>query len=565
MNLSKRFSLALAALVLVLAGSSSAFAQAVTFNLATAPTFVANTGRSEVMGQVTLTADIICGTGADGFCISQAGTIQILFSGTPIDNGFATANIGTITTNGIEICEVIGGGAPTCNTTGTYLAGPAAPSNGFTIVNTSAGGVVSFGVLGAVDFAAGDQIVMRGVRGQIDLGPGNVVGTAIIGQLTASPSTIASFVPTSEVVARSADPLTMAFGPWTILQCRPGIGVGTVTVTEGFNVAFVDHDVEGATDGTNGTTINLRPLFGGSRNSRINIVLTGLPSGVTINWPATSAVDNGGGATGAFLNLVSQGTRGTTALYTFSSVDQAISDINGERFVITVTAAANVLLSGTPSDFGTSTGQGQMFDAATSTGSRPRYNHPLEPVPAATWLTVAPCTTNLLYPYVINTAPTGVDTGLAISNTSADPYGTVGQTGSCAVNLYPTDLTTLNGVSAGGAITVTTAPLQPGSIWRAIMSGTPAFAGRGGYIIAVCNFQYGHGFAFITDNFGTGLPAGVAQGYLALVIPDPVILGGTPGCGTANNPAGNYRSAAVAGDDRLPAICAPPYGEGLGM
>lgn len=306
MNCSKRLSLALAALVLVvLAGASSAFAQAVTFNLATAPTFVANTGRSEVMGQVTLTADVICGTNADAFCISQAGTIQILYGGTPIDNTFATANINTLTTNGIEVCEVIGG-VTTCNTTGTYLAGPAAPSTGFTIVNTSAGGVVSFGVLGAVNFAAGDQIIIRGVRGQIDLGPGNVVGTAIIGQLTASPSTIAAFVPTSEVVARSADPLTMAFGPWTVLQCRPTVGTGTVTVTEGFNTAFVDHDIEGTTDGTNGTTTNDRPLFGGTRNSRINIVITGLPSGVTLTWPATSAVDSGGGATGAFLNRVSQ-------------------------------------------------------------------------------------------------------------------------------------------------------------------------------------------------------------------------------------------------------------------
>jgi len=38
-----------------------------------------------------------------------------------------------------------------------------------------------------------------------------------------------------------------------------------------------------------------------------------------------------------------------------------------------------------------------------------------------------------------------------------------------------------------------------------------------GYIIAQCEFQYGHGFAFITDGFG-GIPA-LAQGYLALVIP----------------------------------------------
>jgi hypothetical protein len=46
------------------------------------------------------------------------------------------------------------------------------------------------------------------------------------------------------------------------------------------------------------------------------------------------------------------------------------------------------------------------------------------------------------------------------------------------------------------------------------IAGAPEFQG---YIIAVCEFQYAHGFAFITDGFG-GIPA-LAQGYLALVIP----------------------------------------------
>jgi hypothetical protein len=547
---SKRISLALAALVLVvLAGASSAFAQTVQFNLGTTPTFVANTGHSEVMGQVTLTADVICGTGADGFCISQAGTLQVLYAGTPIDNGTAT---------GICVQERVAGVLSACNAAATYVGG------GVTVTNTSAGGVVSFAVNTAIDIAAGDQVIVSGVRGQIDLSPGNVVGTAILGQLTASPSTIASFNPTQETVARSADPLTMAFGPWTILQCRPGVSSGTVTATEGFNTAFVDHDNDTA-DGTPATTINDRPLFGGTNNSRINIVLTGLPSGLTITWPQTSAVDSGSGVTGSFLNKASQSAKGDTVIYVYSAVNQAASDVSGEKFVITVTAAVNVTLSGTPNDFGTSSGQGQMFPPVTPTGTRPRYNHPLEPVPAATWLTVAPCTTNLLFPWVVNTSPTGVDTGLAISNTSSDPYATIGQTGTCAVNLFPTDLTTLNGVSGGGVITVTTAPLAPGSVWRATLSGTAAFAGKGGYIIAVCNFQFGHGFAFITDNFGTGLPSNLAQGYLALTIPDPVILGA--------------RSAAIGGRDRncsgfqtldtgggvvtTSCVLDLPYGEGL--
>ena len=42
---------------------------------------------------------------------------------------------------------------------------------------------------------------------------------------------------------------------------------------------------------------------------------------------------------------------------------------------------------------------------------------------------------------------------------------------------------------------------------------TPEFQG---YVIVICDFQYGHGYAFITDGFGS-IPT-LAQGYLALII-----------------------------------------------
>jgi len=545
---SKSISLALAALVLVvLAGASSAFAQTVTFGVGTAPTEVANTGRSEVMGQLTNTASVTCSPGGivaepDGFCVSTAGTIQVTYDRTPIDNSTAT---------GITVCEIIAG-VTTCNLPGTYLT-----TGGVTVTPGAAGGVVSFGVNGGVDFQAGDQLIISGVRGQIDL---SLAGAEIRAILTTSPSTIASFSPTNEVVARPKDPLTMAFGPWTVLQCRPGIGTGTVTVTEGFSTAFVDHgDVTEIT--YPGAPLNPRPLFGGTNNSRINIVITGLPSGVTINWPAASAFDGGSGITGAILDLVVQSSSGDTATYVYGTPDQAPSDVSGEIFVITVTALTDIALSGTPADFGSTTGQGQMYPPATPTSARPRYNHPLEPVPGAAWLTVAPCTTNLLFPWVINVNP-GLDTGIAISNTSMDPYGTTGQTGTCTLNLYPTSLTTNEGVNAGAGIPYTTLqPVAAGSVWRASQSAIGVYAGKAGYIIAVCNFQFGHGFAYITDNFGIGSPT-TAQGYLALIIPDPVIIGNAAGCGVTVYSNGNYRSAAGLADDTIGGKCIP-YGEGL--
>jgi hypothetical protein len=575
---SNRISLALAALVLVvLAGASSAFAQSTPqFNVSTAVPFVANTGRSEVLGQVVLNADGTC-LGA-AFCVSTAGTIQVLYVGTTIDNVYATAGIGGLDTNGIEVCEIIAGGLPVCNVAGVYLSGPAAPSTGFTLSNTTAGGVVAFGVKGLVNFEPGDQIIVRGVRGQIDLGPGSVAGSSILAQLTTSPATIASFSPVQQEVARSADPLVVGKTSITILQCQPK-GTAKIKLTEGFNTAWVDHGNDGTDTGGGHPDLTRRPLFGGTNNSRVTILLTGRPTGVTVAWPASSDLL----ATGGVL-ILNAGSTNDTATYTFHTPSTALSDVTAEAFTIslivstvipgvtTTPAGASILLGGTGADFGAALVQAQMAPppafsvvgttAPSSVGPKPRYNHPLENVPADTLFTVASCATNLLYPWVLNFA--GLDTGIAISNTSLDPYGTTPQAGTCAVNLYPTDKTTNNGVNAGGAVTVTTQSVAGGSVWRSTLSGQTAWAGLAGYIIARCNFQYGHGFAFITDNFGVGSP-GAAQGYLALVIPDPLLLGGSSNlCGVALNPSKNYRSAGIAADDIIGSdLKCLPYGEGL--
>ncbi|MBI1354888.1 MAG: hypothetical protein GC160_11120 [Acidobacteria bacterium] len=133
-----------------------------------------------------------------------------------------------------------------------------------------------------------------------------------------------------------------------------------------------------------------------------------------------------------------------------------------------------------------------------------------------TFVSIIRCTTTLLFPFVTNQA--GFDTGMAISNTSQDWLGTDPQAGTCDIHYH--GATTGGGaapapqtstVIAGGEQLIFT--LSGGNALQNI-AGAPEFQG---YVIAVCEFQYGHGFAFITDGFG-GIPA-LAQGYLALVIP----------------------------------------------
>jgi len=122
------------------------------------------------------------------------------------------------------------------------------------------------------------------------------------------------------------------------------------------------------------------------------------------------------------------------------------------------------------------------------------------------------CQTNLLFPFV--SAAPGFDSGIEISNTSKDPFGTNPQTGACLLNFYgdnaPAAPVSINGTSSAGVAT----PIAAGSYAAVTLStAAPNFTG---YIIAVCDFQYAHGFAFISDigvrNF--------AEGYVALVIGD---------------------------------------------
>jgi len=131
--------------------------------------------------------------------------------------------------------------------------------------------------------------------------------------------------------------------------------------------------------------------------------------------------------------------------------------------------------------------------------------------------TINQCVTNLLFPFVTNQA--GFDTGIAISNTSRDPFGgSAGrlQSGTCTINYY--------GATPGGpapAADTTTNPVLAGEQLLFVLSsgganGIDAVPGFQGYIIATCRFQYAHGFAFVTD--GPIGQARVAEGYLALVM-----------------------------------------------
>jgi len=137
--------------------------------------------------------------------------------------------------------------------------------------------------------------------------------------------------------------------------------------------------------------------------------------------------------------------------------------------------------------------------AASGSLTLPRFSDSLDIT--KNLASIALCTTALLYPYVINV--NGFDTGIAVANTTTDIFGTTAQAGACSSYFYGTAAPTVNPFV--GPVVAT------GTVY-ANLASTMA-PGFDGYMIANCNFQYAHGFAFVSDVGARNL----AMGYLALV------------------------------------------------
>jgi hypothetical protein len=147
---------------------------------------------------------------------------------------------------------------------------------------------------------------------------------------------------------------------------------------------------------------------------------------------------------------------------------------------------------------------------ASATAPVPRFNDDNK----QNAFTIIRCETNLLWPYVTNQA--GFDTGMVIANTSKDPFGTQTQEGPCTIYYYGS---TTGGGAAPAAQTTSSIAAGTQAVWTLSSGGSHSIAatpGFQGYVIARCQFQYAHGYAFISDVGASKL----AQGYLALIL-DP--------------------------------------------
>jgi len=162
----------------------------------------------------------------------------------------------------------------------------------------------------------------------------------------------------------------------------------------------------------------------------------------------------------------------------------------------------------------------QVFSTANATqGQAPTPRFAVVKTQEGPWTTINLCQTTLLYPFV--TGASGFDTGIAVANTSMDPFGTTTQTGSCTLYAYGATYsstgtttffkTTVSGCDQianplpggncfGGPITSTNPNgyfIAPGTV--GVVNASAVLQNFQGYVIAICNFQYAHGYAALTD------------------------------------------------------------------
>jgi hypothetical protein len=125
---------------------------------------------------------------------------------------------------------------------------------------------------------------------------------------------------------------------------------------------------------------------------------------------------------------------------------------------------------------------------------------------------LSPCATTLLFPYVTNLG--GFDTGIAITNASTGASTTLSPitaaSGTCSVMFYGTGVPTTN--------PYVTAVVGTGAAAVQVFDVGTVAPGFSGYVVATCNFQGGHGYAFLSDGLGSG--TGVAANYIAVVLGD---------------------------------------------
>jgi hypothetical protein len=307
-----------------------------------------------------------------------------------------------------------------------------------------------------------------------------------------------------------------------------------VPVVEGFAGAFktkADETGGSATSAASGT--------------RIKLVFNNVPTGLNIYVPLNATTINGtpliatltateAGVNSVPLTVTSPSSvsglsllavSGTSATAIYEITADNLNAIDTIAIPVTLGAAANAVANYITNP--TMTVTTSLAPQTTSASQIPSFSSTASDTSTISTVKFTPCQTNLLFPFVTNA--NGFETGIAIANTTKDPFSTATQSGTCNLNFYQ------SGVSGATNPTAVTAPnLTEGTNQPFLAGETYAFtltqalgvnssnpATFQGYIIAQCNFVDAHGFGYILGGLQPGMfvnPNNTAMGYLALVL-----------------------------------------------
>ncbi len=327
------------------------------------------------------------------------------------------------------------------------------------------------------------------------------VGTLTVGNVQAAPSTDTTFK-------------TVTYLLCDITEGSGGQLTVTVTVEEKFAAAFLSAKDESLLNGAGTVTTE--------QDFKIRFSFTNLPIGIAIKAGPTLAGFLAATTTTAALGTL---TDNLTSDFVSASgaqdvdVDVIIDDADAGTVTSSKETLTATFIFEVPDDTKLQTTEGTgvlkvALRGSTTTGEVPVFAANDQKTGDVVLLQVCDCF--LLYTWLPNTGDGAFDSGLTVSNTTADPpqIGTSGQTGDVTMYFWRTDGTQ----PAGNPYTIATA-LGPGETATAVIS-TMLGETFLGYGIVRAEFQLCHGFAFI-NNPQPGTGGAFAQGYLPQIIGNP--------------------------------------------
>lgn len=518
----------LIAAVMFFALSVAAFAQA-TFLVGSVPvTTVASCGYTEKTGDITF--NVVAGS-------TIAGTITITYPVPLTVSSTIKVWQGSIGT-GTDITATALSSATNVNGLGTIVL--SLP------VGTTPASVPNFFVLtGARVAIAGANITPPVVANLSTTGNALEAGETAVTVISGIANGIASVSVSSQAATALPTvpipaPPASAVGQLNVTAATAAelTGQAYIKVQEGFLSAF-------------GVTAAADPTQTGATWVRLSI--GAVPVGITLSFPTTastvvgtpSTIVGGGaftlvdgtGAAAVVTALTSANTPATIYYKLTTSTNPTLLDTLVVPVTVTKTVGATLpLAAGTvtvtanmgPVGSALSALGGIITPDATPTNQVPRYAGLAScevPATPATLVSVNAANTVLLMPYAVSqSASTGFNTAIAISNTTTDSLAVgntaVKQSGAMTFTFYaqsgtsPTAYTT-SATSPGSGLT--SGVLNTGGTYTVLLSEllrADGFTGDfQGYVIVTCSFTQGHGL-FAVTNFTT-----FTEGNLMLVLP----------------------------------------------